>query len=117
MISVAVGSEITKDSSIIAGGCAHSERRRGNAASRQKVRLRLVKAPKWRAAARARSSSSAVEIGECNEESDPGVVFTFDITVADRLGARCMPSCLLLRERWANLNIGHSVPQRQSISC
>ena len=65
-----------------------------------------------RAAARARSSSSAVEIGECNEESDPGVVFAFDIAVADRLGARCTPSCLLLRQRWANLNVGHSVPQR-----
>jgi len=39
------------------------------------------------AAATARSSSSAVEIGECNEESDPGVVFNFDIAVADRLGA------------------------------
>ena len=46
-------------------------------------RLRLVKAPNWRAAAGARSSS-AVEIGECNQKSDPGVVFPFDITVADR---------------------------------
>src|SRR6516165_9712692 len=99
----AFGSAITKVSSRIAGCCAHDERRRGNL---------LLKTPNWRAAASARSSSSAVEISECNEESDPGVVFAFDIAVADRLGARCTPSCLLVRERWANLNVGHSVPQR-----
>jgi hypothetical protein len=67
---------------------------------------------KLAAAARARSSSLAVETHECNEESDPGVVFPFDIAVADRLRARRTPSCFLLRERWANLNVSHSVPQR-----
>src|SRR5262245_14308905 len=56
--------EITKDYSGIAGCCAHGERRRVNAASRQQVRQ--VGVP--------RSSSSVVEIGECNEESDPARV-------------------------------------------
>ena len=70
----AFGSAITKVSSRIAGCCAHDERRRGNL---------LLKTPNCRAAANARSSSSAVEIGECNEEGDPGVVFPFDIAVAD----------------------------------
>ena|SRR5262245_36122005 len=59
---------------------------------------------------------SLVGIAQWNQKGDPGVVFAPDISLANRLGTRCLPFRFLTRARLADLDGRHTVPKRKAIS-
>src|SRR6516225_2240495 len=60
--------------------------------------------------------STSARIGECNEESEPSFLLSFDVAMADGLGARCPPSCFFMGARLPNADIRHAIPERQAVT-